>query len=86
MEKDPLTESESKLFEALHSLKQEIDAQILQNSSVLENESFVEKMMLRLVVSQLKNKHQLPLDAVRSQAINQQIVKEYMNEFYGSVA
>jgi type I restriction enzyme R subunit len=86
MEKDPLTDSESKLFEALQSLKQEIDSQILQNSSVLENESFVEKMILRLVVSQLKNKHQLPLDAVRSQAINQQIVKEYMNEFYGSVA
>jgi type I restriction enzyme R subunit len=86
MEKDPLTESESKLFEALQSLKQEIDAQILQNSSVLENESFVEKMILRLVVSQLKNKHQLPLDAERSQIINQLIVKEYMNEFNGLVA
>ncbi len=86
MEKDPLTESESKLFEALQSLKQEIDAQILQNSSVLENESFVEKMILRLVVNQLKNKHHLPLDAERSQIINQLIVKEYMNEYFGHVA
>jgi type I restriction enzyme R subunit len=86
MEKDPLTDSESKLFEALQSLKKEVDAQILQNANVLENESFVEKMILRLVISQLKNKYDLPLDADRSQAINHLIVKEYMNEYYGRVA
>jgi len=86
MEKDPLTDSESKLFEALQSLKKEVDAQLLQNANVLENESFVERMMLRLVISQLKNKHELPLDAERSQAINHLIVKEYMNEYYGRVA
>ena len=86
MEKDPLTDSESKLLEALQSLKKEVDAQILQNANVLENESFVEKMILRLVISQLKNKFDLPLDADRSLAINQLIVKEYMNEYYGRVA
>ena len=86
MEKDPLTDSESKLFEALQSLKKEVDAQILQNANVLENESFVEKMILRLVISQLKNKFDLPLDADRSQAINHLIVKEYMNGYYGRVA
>lgn len=86
MEKDPLTASESKLFEALQSLKKEVDAQILQNANVLENESFVEKMILRLVISQLKNKFDLPLDADRSEAINHLIVKEYMNEYYGHVA
>jgi type I restriction enzyme R subunit len=86
MEKDPLTDSESKLFEALQSLKKEVDAQILQNANVLDNESFVEKMILRLVISQLKNTFDLPLDANRSQAINHLIVKEYMNEYYGRVA
>ncbi|HMT54449.1 MAG TPA: DEAD/DEAH box helicase family protein [Saprospiraceae bacterium] len=86
MEKDPLTDRESKLFEALKSLKKEIDEQIKQNAHILENESFVERMILRLVISELKNKHDLPLDAVRSQAINQIIVKEYMNEFHGRVA
>ena len=86
MEKDPLTDSESKLFEALQSLKKEVDAQILQNSKMLENESFVEKMMVRLVIDQLKNKHNLPLDAAKSKYINAMIVKEYMNEFYGRVA
>lgn len=86
MEKDPLTDSETKLFEALQSLKKEIDDQILQNAHVLENENFVEKMILRLIVNHLKNKFDLPLDADRSQAINRLIVKEYVNEYYGRVA
>lgn len=86
MEKNPLTDSESKLFEALHSLKMEVDAQILQNSKMLENESFVEKMMVRLVIDQLKNKHHLPLDAEQAKTINTLMVREYMNEFYGRIA
>jgi type I restriction enzyme, R subunit len=86
MEKDPLTDSESKLFEALQSLKKEVDLQVLNNSNMLENESFVEKMMVRLVIDQLKNKHQLPLDAAASKRINALVVKEYLNEYYGRVA
>lgn len=86
MEKDPLTPSEAKLFEVLSALKQEVDNQILQNSNILENESFVEKMIMRLVIDQIKNKHQMPLDAATSKRINQLIVKEYMNEFLGRAA
>lgn len=86
MEKDPLTDSESKLFEALQSLKQEVDEQILQNSNMLENENYIESMVLRLVVNQLKNKHQLNLDADTAKNINTLIVKEYMNEYYGRTA
>lgn len=86
MEKDPLTESEAKLFEVLSSLKTEVDNHILQNSNMLENESFVEKMILRLVIDQIKNKHQIPLDAATSKRINQLIVNEYMNEFLGRAA
>jgi type I restriction enzyme R subunit len=86
MEKDPLTDSESKLFEALQSLKQEVDSQILQNSNMLENESYIERMMIKMVVEQLRNKHQLPLDSTQAKMINGLMVKEYMNEFYGRVA
>ncbi len=86
MEKNPLTDSEAKLFEALQDLKTEVDTHILKNSKMLENESFVEKMMVRLVIDQLKNKHKIPLDAAASKRINGMIVKEYMNEFYGRVA
>lgn len=86
MEKDPLTNSESKLFEALQGLKKEVDAQILQNSKMLENESFVEKLIIRLVIDQFKNKQNIPLDLASSKRINGLIVKEYMNEFYGRVS
>ncbi|VXA98035.1 Restriction endonuclease subunit R [Flavobacterium sp. 9AF] len=86
MEKDPLTDSESKLFEALQGLKKEIDNQIMQNAKVLENESFAEKMMIRILIDQFKNKNHIALDAATSKRINHMIVKEYMNEFYGRVA
>ena len=84
MEKDPLTESESKLFEALQGLKKEVDSQILQNSKMLENESYIEKMMMRMVIEQLNNKSQLGLDSEKSKRINGYIVKEYINEYYGT--
>ncbi len=86
MEKNPLTDSEAKLFEVLQGLKQEVDSQIEQNAKMLENESFVEKMVLRMVIQQFKNKHHLPLDATKSKIINAMVVKEYMNEFYGRTA
>jgi len=86
MEKDPLTESESKLFEALHGLKQAVDNEIEKNSKMLENESFVEKMIVRLVVDQFKNKQHIPIDLANAKRINGMVVKEYMNEFYGRMA
>ena len=86
MEKNPLTDSESKLFEALQGLKQEVDNHILQNSKILENESFVEKMIVRYVIDQFKNKQNIPMDAESSKRVNALVVKEYMNEFYGRVA
>ena len=83
MEKDPLTDSESKLFDALKGLKAEVDKQIEQNANMLENESFVEKMMMRLVIEQFKNKQKLPLTASKTRHINNLLVKEYMNEYRG---
>ena len=86
MEKNPLTDSESKLFEALKGLKFEVDKQIEQNAKMLENENFVEKMVLRLVIDQFKNKQHIPLDASTTKRINSLVVKEYMNEYYGRAA
>lgn len=46
----------------------------------------VDEFMVKMVIEQLKNKHNLPLDAEQAKLINGLIVKEYMNEFYGRVA
>jgi len=86
MEKDPLTDSESKLFEALNGLKTEVDKQIELNAKMLENESFVEKMVMRLVIDQFKNKQHIPLTLLATKRINNLVVKEYMNEYQGRVA
>ena len=86
MEKDPLTESESKLFEALQGLKKEVDTLILQNSNVLENESYIETMMMRMVINQLNTKSHFGLDVEKSKRINSLIVKEYINEYHGITA
>jgi type I restriction enzyme R subunit len=86
MEKNPLTESESKLFEALQGLKQEVDNQLQQNAQILENENYVERMIMRFVLEQFKNKQNIPMDLETSKRVNAMVVREYMNEYYGRVA
>ena len=86
MEKDPLTDSESKLFEALSDLKKAIDEQVLKNTSLLNNEKYAEKMMIKIVFDELHKKHELELDAERTKQINGLIVKEYLNEYNGIAA
>ena len=86
LEKNPLTDSERKLFDALRGLKTEVDKEILQNSKILENEGYVEKMVMRLVVNQFKNVQHIPINATDVKRINSIIVKEYLNEYNGNVA
>ncbi len=86
MEKDPLTDSERKLFDALKGLKTAVDKEILQNSKLLENESYVEKMVMRLVVKQFKKEQNIAIDTTNVRRINSIVVREYMNEYNGYVA
>jgi len=86
IEKNPLTDSERKLFEALKGLKAAVDKEILQNAKILENESYVEKMVMRLVVNEFKKEQQIPITTTDVRRINSIIVKEYMNEYNGHVA
>lgn len=85
MEKDPLTDSERKLFDVLCELKEEVDNHILQNAKILENESFVDKMIARMVIVEFK-KQNIPLDLDKSKRIINLVTKEYMNEYYGRTA
>lgn len=85
-EKDPLTDSESKLFEALSGLKAAMDSEIQQNAKMLDNESFVSKKVMRLVINEVKTKHRIEIDATTTKRINMLLVKEYMNEYFGRSA
>ena len=86
MEKDPLTESESKLFDALSGLKLSVDEQIQKNSKMLDNEEFVARMIERLVISEFKEKQNIPMTAPLVRRVNGYLVKEYMNEYNGIAA
>ncbi|WP_010136518.1 type I restriction endonuclease subunit R [Ochrovirga pacifica] len=85
LEKDPLTDSEQQLFEALSGLKNAIDNELLQNTNLLENENYVEKLMRRLIVTEFKKKQQITMNIEDTKRVQQIIVKEYMNEYYGNV-
>ncbi|KYG85251.1 restriction endonuclease subunit R [Roseivirga seohaensis] len=86
MEKDPLTDKETKLLEMLQSIKSEVDNHIMQNANILSNESFAEKMMARIVVNQIRNKFNMNVNAEQSKRIYHMIAKEYLNEFNGRAA
>jgi type I restriction enzyme R subunit len=86
MEKGDLTKSESQLFEALSGLKEKADDKILQNAKMMNNEAFVEKMMVKLVIDEFKEKSDMQLDAKTYKMINKMIIKEYLNEYNGEAA
>jgi type I restriction enzyme R subunit len=86
MEKDPLTERESKLFDLLNGLKKEVDLKIEQNTQILDNENYVNQMVTRLIIEEFKTKNNISLTADIAKNINTLLVKEYMKEFRGEAA
>lgn len=86
LEKKQPTDNERKLFEALSAFKAEADARISQNARILTNEAFAKAEMTRLIIEQIKNKHQLPLTTENAQFINTLVMKEYLAEFHGQHA
>jgi type I restriction enzyme, R subunit len=82
-EKGTLTQRERQIFEALKGVKTEADEQVLQNTKVLENESYFNTKMVRLIINHFVKVNKIDLDAETSKYINKLVVKEYMDEFYG---
>ena len=83
VEKETISKKESKIFEALQSVKQDADLQVLQNTKLLDNESYFSTQMMRLVIDKFKNKNKIPLNTDAAKYINNLVVNEYINEFYG---
>jgi type I restriction enzyme R subunit len=83
VEKGEFTKQESQIYDALINLKNEADLQVMQNTNLLENENYFDTLMMRLVINQFKNKNKVELNVESSKYINNLVVKEYLNEFYG---
>jgi type I restriction enzyme R subunit len=81
LERGALTESERRIFAALAGVKAQADDQVLQNTQLLDNESYFERMMMPLVIGQFQTQQKITLNPDASRYINQLVVTEYMNEF-----
>lgn len=81
LEQGNISDQERRIFEALNNLKLQADEQVLQNTQILNNESYFEQMMMPMVINQFKNEQKIALDAETSRYINNLVVREYMNEF-----
>lgn len=77
-----LSQTERKLFEALAGVKSQADEQVLQNSQLLNNESYFEKLMQPIVIGEFLTRQHIKLTPDATRSINHLIVSEYMNEFF----
>ncbi|SFI22560.1 type I restriction enzyme, R subunit [Pseudomonas syringae] len=80
-ERGGLTQTERRLFEALSGIKLAADEQVLQNTQLVNNESYFEGMMMPLVIGEFQNRQKIQLTPGASRTINQLVVAEYINEF-----
>lgn len=81
LERGMLQITERNIFEALSGLKQQADQQVLQNTQLLTNESYFERMMMPLVINEFHKNSSIRLSPDTSRTINGLVVAEYMNEF-----
>lgn len=80
-ERGGISDNERKIFEALVGVKQDADEQVLNNSQVLDNESYFERQMMPLVIGRFMNEQKIKLNAEASRYINHLVVAEYLKEF-----
>jgi type I restriction enzyme R subunit len=81
IEQGALPETERRIFEALSGVKQQADDQVLQNTQLLTNESYFERMMMPLVIGEFQARQKIKLNPEASRTINGLVVAEYLNEF-----
>jgi type I restriction enzyme R subunit len=84
MERGNISKKESELGEALLDIKKQTDNKVLINNKILDNESYFNKMVIQMVVNSFSN-NKIELDPDSARYINNCLVKEYMNEYNGTI-
>ena len=80
-ESGDFTKTERQLFEALIQVKSQADDHVLQNTQMLNNESYFERMMQPIVIGEFYTRQNIKLTPDATRTINHLVVSEYMNEF-----
>ncbi|QPK62410.1 type I restriction endonuclease subunit R [Methylomonas sp. LL1] len=76
-----LSDSERQIFAALTGIKQDADQQVLQNTQMLDNESYFERTMMPIVINRFMKQQHIKLNPDASHYINHLVVAEYLKEF-----
>lgn len=71
---------EISIYEALMAIKRQADQKVIENSRMMNNESFFINFMSPMVISSFSNNN-IKLDAESAQHINKYATQEYINEF-----
>jgi type I restriction enzyme R subunit len=71
------------IFETLSDIKQEADEKILNNTQLLNNESYFTNLMIRMVMTSFE-KRNIDIDEKTVEYINTCLVKEYLTEHQGT--
>lgn len=81
LERGDISENERKIFEALTGVKQDADEQVLNNSQMLDNESYFERQMMPKVINRFMKQQNIKLNPDATRFINHLVVAEYLKEF-----
>ena len=55
---------------------------MLQNTQLLNNESYFDRLMQPIVIGEFYTRQHIPLTPDATRSINRLVVSEYMNEFF----
>jgi type I restriction enzyme, R subunit len=80
-ERNTVHETERRICAALTGIKQQADEQVLQNTQLMDNESYFGRLMMPIVIDQFQTQQKISLTPDASRTINQLVIDEYMNEF-----
>jgi len=83
VEQGGILKRESEIQEALLDIKHQADDKVLINTRLLNNESYFDNLMIRLVIENFE-KSKLNLEPESAKYINSYLVRQYLNEYQGT--
>lgn len=78
-----VTQKQSKIYEALQSVKTQTDEQVLNSNDILNSESYFKNMMLKTVIDKFKKEQKVDINVESTKYIGNLIANEYINEYHG---
>ncbi len=82
LETGGISKRENEICETLLEIKKQVDEKVLINTQMLNNESYFEGLMAKMVIDNF-GKNKIELEPESAKYINNCLVREYINEYQG---